>query len=221
MSDIDPSIVARLFEVKKNQLKMVERRGYNIPDFEKKIYTTTLPRFAQGYIEYADNNNKTFREVLRTIYENDSGDKLYVFYADSGPGTTQLGIEYVKPLVADMERYGIRNGIVIIPKKLSSDAAKAITGMISKNIQVFLEEEMAYDPTEHYLTPKHIPLTREQQDKFLHDNNIDIDQLPVILSSDIISRYYGLVSGQVVRIERENLFESMVMKSVCYKVIQD
>jgi len=80
---------------------------------------------------------------------------------------------------------------------------------------------MSYDPTEHFLVPAHIPLSDEEQTKFLNENDITIDQLPVIPSTDIIARYYGMRAGQIFRIERENMYETMILKSVTYKAIRD
>ena len=74
---------------------------------------------------------------------------------------------------------------IITGKSLSPSAVKHVAGLVSYNIQIFLEEEMSYDPTEHFLIPEHIPLTLEEQRNFLEENNLSIDQFPIMLTSDI------------------------------------
>jgi len=222
---VDAKTASQLFKVKKHQLLMMERRGYNI-DRERGIFNLTAEQFVNTYVNFAQTQNKTFRAVLTNVYQNDQGGKILVYYADIPTTSTKLGVNEVGDAVADMERYQLRNAVIITAQDLSPSAAKAVQGLIAYNIQIFLEEEMAYDPISHFLVPKHIPLSIEEQRQFLNqkqeqEEGFTIDQLPVILSSDIIARYYGLRGGRVVRIERENMYESMVIKSVCYKVIKE
>ena len=217
--DVDPEIAARLFEIKKNQLKMVERRGYNI-DRERYILQITLPEFLKTYISFARKQNKSFRSILTNIYENEEGKKILVYYADALTSSTQLGVNEIGDAIVYMDKYHLHDAIIITVKQLNPPANKHINGLVAYNIQIFLEAEMAYDPTEHFLVPKHIPLTETEQKEFLENNQIGIDQMPIILSNDIIIKNLGIRSGQIVRIERENMFETMIVKSVTYKVVQ-
>lgn len=224
-SDIDPKIVARLFEVKKNQLNMIQRRGYNI-EREKGILQLAVHQFESTYVPFARSQNKSFRSVLTNVYENDGGQRILVYYADVPTTATQLGVNEVGDSIASMELYRLRDAVIITAKPLSPAAGKHINGLVAYNIQIFLEEEMAYDPTAHFLVPRHIPLTTEEQRQFMEkkrgdDVGFTIDQMPIIPAHDIIARYYGLRGGRIVRIERENMYETMIVKSVTYKVIKE
>lgn len=218
--DVDPEIAARLFEVKKNQLKMVERRGYNI-DRERFVLQMTLPNFLKTYIPFAQEQKRSFRSVMTNVYENGDGQRILVYYADVTPTTTQLGVHEIGDAIAYMDKYNLHDAVIITAKQLSPPAVKRIDGLVAYNIQIFLEEEMAYDPTEHFLVPKHIPLTMEEQRSFLETNKISIDQMPIIMTNDIIIKYLGLRGGRIVRIERENMFETMILKSVTYKAVKE
>lgn len=224
-ADIDPRIAAFLFEVKKNQLLMMERRGYNI-DREKGILQLRIDQFISTYVPFAQQNNKSLRAVLTNVYQNDQGGRILVYYAEAPLASTQLGVKEVGDPIIEMEQYKIRDAVIITPAALSPVAAKHLAGLVAYNIQIFKEEELAFDPTSHFLVPKHIPLSVEEQRKFLNQRKNDepsftIDQLPVIPADDIIARYYGLRGGRIVRIERENMFETMIIKSVSYKLIKD
>jgi DNA-directed RNA polymerase I, II, and III subunit RPABC1 len=224
-SDIDPEIAARLFEVKKNQLTMIQERGYNI-DREKSILQLTLPQFLDAYVPFARKQNRSFRSVLTNVYENDNGKRILVYYADVPSSSTQLGVNELGDAIADMERYKLRDAVVITAKPLSPSSSKHLDGLVAYNIQIFLEEELAFNATRHFLVPKHIPLTLEEQRAFLNskkqsEEGFTIDQMPVIPAHDPIARYYGLRGGRIVRIERENMYETMILKSVSYKVIKE
>lgn len=218
--DVDPDIAFRLFEVKKNQLKMVERRGYNI-DRERNLLQLTIQQFVDPYVKFAQDKNVSFRSVLTNIYENNEGKRILVYYADVSSDSTQLGVEGVGDAIDMMAKYQLHDSIIITGKQLSPPAVKHINGLVAYNIQIFLEEEMAYDPTEHFLVPKHIPLSLAEQRLFLQKNGLTIDQLPIILTSDVIIRYLGLRAGRIVRIERENMYETMIIKSVTYKAVKE
>ena len=218
--DVDPEVAARLFEVKKNQLRMIERRGYSI-DRERFILSLTLPQFLKTYIPFAQEQNISFRGVMTNVYENENGQRILVYYADVPTTSTQLGVNEVGDAIVYMDKYHLHDSVIITVKQLSPPAVKHINGLVAYNIQIFLEEEMAYDPTTHFLVPKHIPLSIEQQREFLENPNVSIDQMPVIRSNDIIIKNLGIRSGRIVRIERDNMFETMIIKSVSYKVVKD
>ena len=216
--DIDEDKSQRLFEIKKNQLKMVRRRGYNI-DREESLLSITLDQFLNAYVPFAKSQNKSMRNVLTNIYENDEGKKLYVYFADIS-NTKQLGVEFLD-VISEMDRYKAKNAIIITPIPLSTLFKKKIQELLTYNIYTFMESEMGYDPTEHYLTPEHKALSPEEQRNFLSRNNISIDQMPIMLTTDMISRYYGFQTGQVIKINRINLYDTIIQNSVTYRVIKE
>ena len=223
-SEIDPKIIALLFEVKKNQLNMIERRGYNI-DREKGILQFSIEQFENTYVPFARSQNKSFRSVLTNVYQNDSGERVLVYYADVPSTATQLGVNDVGHGIKTMEENNLNDAVIITSKQLTPSASKHINSLVAYNIQIFLEEEMAYDPTSHYLVPKHIPLSVEEQRQFMENKQknevgFTIDLMPIIPSDDIIARYYGLRTGRIVRIERENMFPTMIIRSITYKAIK-
>ena len=217
--DIDKDKSQRLFEIKKNQLKMVRRRGYNI-DTEESLLSITLDQFLNAYVSFAKSQNKSMRNVLTNIYENDEGKKLYVYFADIS-NTKQLGVEFVLDVISEMDRYKAKNAIIITPIPLSASSKKKIQELLTYNIYTFMESEMGYDPTEHYLTPEHKALSPEEQRNFLSRNNISIDQMPIMLTTDMISRYYGFQTGQVIKINSINLYDTIIQNSVTYRVIKE
>ena len=134
--DVDPELAARLFEIKKNQLKMVERRGYNI-DREKGILSLTLKKFLETYIPFAQQQNRSFRSVMTNVYENDKGGKILIYFADVPTTATQLGVNEVGDAIVDMDKYHLHDAVIITSKQLSPPASKHIAGLVAYNIQIF------------------------------------------------------------------------------------
>ena len=213
-------MASRLFEIKKNQLQMVRRRGYSI-EREQNLLQITAEEFEEAYIPFAEQQKKSLRTVLSQLYEKENGEKLYVYYADAPADKSQLGVDIIGDAIQEMDRFKSKNGIIITSKQLSSSARKQIEGLVSYNVSIFMEDEMLYDPTAHYLTPEHIGLTPDVQRDLLKRNKINLDQLPIILTSDMIARYYGFKVGQVIQINRVNLYETIVPHSVAYRVVKE
>ena len=209
----------QLFEIKKNQLKLVERRGYNI-DRERPIFTYDYEQFLDIYVPFAKKQKKSLRNVLSTVYKNKKDEKLVVHYADIST-SKQLGVEVINEFIHNMDKNKSKNGIIITPIPLSSTSKKKISELLTYNIYIFTESEMSYDPTEHFLVPKHRALSVNEQRELLQKNNISIDQLPVILTSDIIARYYGFQTGQIIEITRTNLYDTIVQESLAYRQVKE
>ena len=224
MADVDVGKVGKLFIMKKNQLKMLRRRGYVIGR-EESLLGYTLKEFMKTYLPFAKKAGKTLRGVLSQTYEKvgegQKPERLYVFFAEEDAKHKQLGVDILGEMISDMDKYRAKNGILISPTALSSSSKKKIEELLSYNIYVFLENEMAYDPTEHYLTPAHRALSVQEQRDFLSKNNISIDQIPIILSSDMISRYYGFKPGQIIEIKRVNLYETLIQESLAYRAVKE
>jgi DNA-directed RNA polymerase I, II, and III subunit RPABC1 len=221
MAEIDEVAANKLFTIKKNQLKMVKRRGYIVEPQEEDILSVELEDFLSVYIPFAKQSKQSLRQILSRPYVNAKEEKLVVYYADEPTSTKKLGIEALGNAIVMCEKYNTKNLILITGVDLSSAASKEIEKMVSYNIYVFLENEMTYDPTEHYFTPAHRALSVEEQRNFLKVNNLSLDQFPIILTSDMISRYYGFRPGQVIEIRRNNLYDTIISTSLSYRAVKE
>ena len=218
--DIDPEVVGRLFAVKKNQLRVTEKRGYNI-DKERSLLSLTLPQFLNLYIPFAQKQGKSFRSVLSFVYAKEDGKQMLVYYADVSKTGSQLGAAEVSEAVTFMDKNGIREAMIISPRQLSTQAAKNLAGLVAYNIDFFLEEQLGYYVFDHFLVPEHIPLTEQEEKDFLSKNKIDINQMPVLLTTDIVIKLLGIRAGRIVKIVRHNMYETPIRTSVSYKIVKN
>ena len=79
----------------------------------------------------------------------------------------------------------------------------------SRDFQIFYKKELMYNPLKHVLVPKHRLLSTAEANTVLKKHSIDNpNKLPIILKTDVIARWLGVRSGDVVEIERTggNLF---------------
>jgi len=74
-----------------------------------------------------------------------------------------------------------------------------------KNPNTFHKSDFGFNATKHILVPKHekVNVSGQLLDLFLESTKIQkLDQLPILLTTDPISKYYGFVEGTVCKITR-------------------
>lgn len=253
--DINPNTAAQLFKIKLHQLEMIRDRGYDISS-EEPLFTYTLEDFIRIYSEILEQRNDeireantkaghrrhkrllTFREVLDNFYQKDDGTLIYVHYAESPPKigkVSRLGVEPIGEFIKEASDKGVQWAILISEQDISPDAGKNMRKISAINFQHFFDKELMYNPTKHYLVPKHEVLSDEERRKFLEENKLKATQLPILkyINSigmpsekdkvkviDPIVKYYGFLPGQIVKITRENFItETLVDSYVTYRTV--
>jgi DNA-directed RNA polymerase I, II, and III subunit RPABC1 len=84
------------------------------------------------------------------------------------------------------------------------------------DVEVFLENELMINVTDHVLVPKHILLTKEERDEFFESYKMKKNQMEFMLRSDRIARHYRAKIGDVFRIIRNS---EMAGKSFAYRLV--
>ena len=84
------------------------------------------------------------------------------------------------------------------------------------HLDLFAENDLLVDITEHYLVPQHIALNETETKELLERLSIPADKLPRISIDDPICHYYGFKQGQVIKIIRDSLAGG---RSVAFRVV--
>lgn len=71
--------------------------------------------------------------------------------------------------------------------------------------------DVLVDPTAHCSVPKHRLLSEEETEEMLHSYRVTASQLPLILVTDPVCRWYGAQEGAVFAITRPSLGSGAVM----------
>jgi DNA-directed RNA polymerase I, II, and III subunit RPABC1 len=104
-----------------------------------------------------------------------------------------------------MTRDGVRRAIMVINGKFSPSAKQGLAEMAHDYVvEDFKEEQLLVDITEHDLVPLHTVLSEEEKEELLSRYKLKEAQLPRILSSDPVAKFYGMRHGQVVKITRDS-----------------
>jgi DNA-directed RNA polymerase I, II, and III subunit RPABC1 len=127
---------------------------------------------------------------------------LIVFFPEDSAGK-RIGVKPIRELAEKMEEKQISRGIIVVQQPLTAFAKSAVAEASPKlEIEVFMESELIVNITQHELVPKHVPLKPEEKKLLLDRYRVRENQLPRILISDPVARYFGMKKGQVVKIIR-------------------
>jgi DNA-directed RNA polymerase I, II, and III subunit RPABC1 len=128
---------------------------------------------------------------------------------------------YQEMLILSQSKTPIRHYILIIEAPFTPKVRDEIaTNYPYLRIEVFMFEEMLFNPTIHYLVPQHEVLTPDEVQELA--SHIDLSKIPWISVEDPIVRYYGYKVGDVLRIHRRNMvLDTIVDQYITYRMVKN
>ena len=119
-------------------------------------------------------------------------------------GATSVGIKDIKTFAQLLAEKNYYTGIFVTPTAPTSSALKIIPSLLPTVLEIFREEDLLVNISQHELVPKHILLSPEEKKSLLERYRLKETQLPRIRVDDPMARYLGLRRGQVVKIIRKS-----------------
>lgn len=111
----------------------------------------------------------------------------------------KFNVEHIKQKVSILNTLGIKHCIVIYTNSVTAIAKKLVESSIDVEFELFTQDELQYNITEHRLVPKHIKLSEEEARIFKKTFGI---KFPTILKTDPICKFYNFQRGDVIKIIR-------------------
>jgi DNA-directed RNA polymerase I, II, and III subunit RPABC1 len=180
--------------VKKTQIEMLQDRGYTIPQEEQKWLLNTKKKITFNQIYTKENNT------------------LYVHYI-----VTDI-LDELKEFIKQLE--GVDEGLIIgiHPDELEKKKYKNLFDDITfKPIQAFDYDDLCYNVTHHIGYDKHELIDKN----LIIPTLVDIDQLPVLLKSDPVCRYFNWQVGDIIKIKRVyHGLNLIVQEDIGYRVVK-
>ncbi len=125
---------------------------------------------------------------------------IFVFFPDD----EKIGVKTIRNYKIEMEEANVDRAIIVVKEGITPYARSNIQNEIKEPmiIEIFNESELLIDITEHSLVPKHELMTPSEKTEFLNRMKLKESQLPKLLSTDPVSRYYGFKRRDIVKITR-------------------
>ncbi|KAK7336477.1 hypothetical protein VNO77_17019 [Canavalia gladiata] len=179
----------RYYLSRRTTLEMLRDRGYSIPSSEIDL---SLSQFRALHGHSPDIDRLRFSA---THSSNPSKRVLVIF---CGPGVVK--VTTVRNIAGQIVNKDTLTGLIlIVQNQITSQALKAVN-LFSFKVEIFQITDLLVNITKHVLKPKHDVLTDQQKQNLLKKYNIEEKQLPRMLQTDAVARYYGLERGQVVEV---------------------
>jgi DNA-directed RNA polymerase I, II, and III subunit RPABC1 len=107
--------------------------------------------------------------------------------------------------------------IIIVQEKPTPQIAKELLNDEFKFYEIFLTKNLMFNITHHEIVPKHILLSEDDAKKVLDEFQATKTQLPKLLSSDPVAKYYGMKAGDICKIVRHS---PMTGESYYYRMVK-
>ncbi|PSR85221.1 DNA-directed RNA polymerases II and IV subunit 5A like [Actinidia chinensis var. chinensis] len=193
MSVPDDEEATKLFRVRRTALQMLDDRGYAVKESD-------LNMTKQKFVEQFGANVKREDLLIETEKRDDASNRIFVIFPEV---QKKVGCAIVKDCIVRMHAQNVSRAILVVQQALTPQAKAAVNEVNRKfQIETFQEAELLVNVTEHYLVPKHEVLSTEQRQELFQKYNVKSIQLPRMLVTDPVARYFGLKPGQVVKITR-------------------
>lgn len=179
----------RYYLSRRTTLEMLKDRGYDIPSEEINL---TLSQFRDMH----GSNPNPDRLRLTLTHSSIPSKRVLVIFC----GTGVVKVTDIRTIAGQIVNRDTLSGLILIVQNhITSQALKAVN-LFSFKVEIFQITDLLINITKHVLKPKHQVLTDRQKKNLLKKYNLEEKQLPRMLQTDAIARYYGLERGQVVKI---------------------
>ncbi|XP_028784303.1 DNA-directed RNA polymerase V subunit 5C-like [Neltuma alba] len=180
---------SRYFYARRTVCEMLRDRGYDVPGSE---LTRSLDDFRRVF---GQQPNVDSLRICVSLRSNPSSKVLVIFL-----GTADVKVETIRLLYGKiMNQERLSRLILVLQSKMTTYAGKELQKWPFR-VEIFKIHDLLVNISKHTLQPKYEVLTTDEKEKLLEKYKMEAKQLPCLLETDGMARYYGLEKGQVVRI---------------------
>lgn len=183
-------------------IEMISDRGYNT--------SNAILNYASFISLYP--NAQSNPSVLNFIASKDNNSLAIHFTSEE-----KLAKKNLEMLSNEYSAQGVETVVLVTFNKLNP-ACKALLKSIKLMVEHFLIEELQFNITKHVLVPKHRIMSQAEVDKLLIDIKCQKSNLPTILTTDPVARYFGAKVDEVIEITRPSQTAGI---SIYYRAVRE
>ena len=193
------------FRVRKTSMEMLEDRGFEISDEDKNMsYEDFTNRLEENAIQLVANNIKNPLKIA------------YVTFILDSKSFSKKDLVVLKAMIN--EKYPTNEvTVIIVQDKQTPQIAKELQNDEYKLYEIFSMKNLMFNITHHEIVPKHILLSQDEVDITLKKYRSTRAQLPKLLTTDPVAKYYGMKAGDVCKIIRQS---PMTGESYYYRILK-
>lgn len=212
IADLSNTEVEKMYTVPSSQINSLSlfgvASGCNLTLRHRFIPSHSLHVIYYNFPEIGRMNSKVTKSAcdkLAKLYEEEVipfEDSLIVIINDTISESLESSFNLLNiKLQSELEMKGLDE--TIISEMKSNDFPLKNTHF--RNIHLFDINNLTNNILNHRLVPKSIPIRRKDEiDKILEQTNSSINQLPIILKNDMVSKMIRLAPGDICKVIRES-----------------
>ena len=198
MSGFKHDDIVILLKASKTIIQMLQDWEYVVP--EAKVRETLddfITKFSQdGAKLYTISAIKEIKDQL-----DDQDKSIIVFF----PFEDKISCEHYTEYTKKMTEGQIFHCIIVLKGTITKSAMDSVEESWSViNVEIFKQDELQFNIMEHLYVPKHSVLSKTEKKSLLCKYRLRDHQLPKILVSDPVAKYYGVKKGHIVKIIRSS-----------------
>jgi len=193
------------FRVRKTTMEMLEDRGYEVSEEDKNM-------------NYEDFTNRLEENAIQLIatHRMNPVKMVYVAFILDAKSFSKKDLVALKALMD--EKYPTNEvTVIIVQDKQTPQIAKELLNDEYKLYEIFSMKNLMFNITHHEIVPRHILLNQEEVDMILKQYQTTRAQLPKLLTTDPVAKYYGMKAGDVCKIIRQS---PMTGESYYYRILK-
>ena len=193
------------FRVRKTTMEMLEDRGYEVSEEDKNM-------------NYEDFTNRLEENAIQLIANHRTNPikMVYVAFILDAKSFSKKDLVALKALMD--EKYPTNEvTVIIVQDKQTPQIAKELLNDEYKLYEIFSMKNLMFNITHHEIVPKHILLNQEEIGMILKQYQTTRAQLPKLLTTDPVAKYYGMKAGDVCKIIRQS---PMTGESYYYRILK-
>ena len=185
---------------------MLEDRNFKVSDEDKGLpYQDFASRLDENQIDIIANHKSSDVKVA------------YVSYILDSKTFSKKDLLTKKAFIDENFPTKEMTVIIIVQEKPTPQIAKELQNDEFKSYEIFLTKNLMFNITQHEIVPRHILLGEEDAKKVLNEFQATKQQLPKLLSTDPVAKYYGMKSGDICKIIRHS---PMTGESFYYRMVK-
>lgn len=194
------------YQVRKTTIEMLEDRNFKVSDEDKGLpYQDFASRLEENQIDIIANHKSSDVKVA------------YVSYILDSKTFSKKDLLTKKAFIDENFPTKEMTVIIIVQEKPTPQIAKELQNDEFKSYEIFLTKNLMFNITHHEIVPRHIILTEDESKKVLDDYQSTKSQLPKLLSTDPVAKYYGMKTGDICKIIRHS---PMTGESIYYRMVK-
>jgi DNA-directed RNA polymerase I, II, and III subunit RPABC1 len=193
------------FRVRKTTMEMLEDRGFEVSEEDKNM-------------NYEDFTNRLDENAIQLVatYRTNPVKMAYVAFILDSKSFSKKDLVALKALMD--EKYPTNEmTVIIVQDKQTPQIAKELLNDEYKLYEIFSMKNLMFNITHHEIVPRHILLNQEEVELMLKQYQTTRAQLPKLLTTDPVAKYYGMKAGDVCKIIRQS---PMTGESYYYRILK-